>query len=398
MAIGLVKEYTRIGIAEEITEGTYVAPVAATSFVQPLDGFSITPTKEEKTRNILTSGLAAARSRVGQKSVEATISVEMRASGIEGGQTDFHSLIKSAVGGSRLMGARVTSETGHSTTEIYIADGDIADFNVGDIIVVLEAGLNMISPIVAVDSTLGNAKITLLRTATAAYSDNVEIAKFQTYYTSNTLTDFPTLSMSFYHGNEINEKGMGMRASSMALANFTTGEIAQFDFAFAGIKFNEVNGAAPFDPNFDPSTPPLILSACLYKDAVNVPVNNFAFSFENTIGFITSTCSEDGRISSRFSGKRAITGTIDPYKDDTSVANFTNFVDNTPFSLFAFAANPSGVDGEYELGSVVGFYFPSCVITAKQVADLDGVLKEDISFRADGGEAGEDTEFYMGMI
>ena len=398
MAIGLVKELTKIGVEIEDTEGTYKAPQADTSYVQPLDGFSVTPSKEEKERNILTAGFSAARSRVGQKSVSASISTEMRGSGIEGGENDFHPLLKAALGGERSISARVTTKTGHTVSRLEIEDADIGSFTVGDIILVLEGGAHFISPVVAKDETPGAAYIDLLRSAASAFSDNVEVAKVKMYYTSNEQADFPTLSMSFYHGDEINERAVGLRPASMALASFSTGELAQYDFSMEGIGFDEVDESAPHDPQFDDATPPLILGACVYKDGAELKLNDFSFSIENTIGFITSTCSEDGRISSRFSGKRAVTGSINPYKDDADISNFESFRDNTAFSLFAFAANPSATDGEYELGSIQAFYMPACIITSKVVADAEGVLIEDIAFRADGGEAGEDTEFYLGSI
>jgi len=392
MAIGLVKDLTKIGVEPEVTEGTQVDPSAATSYIQPLDGFSISPSKELKERGILTSGYTAARPRVGQKSVSAAINTEMRASGLEGGQTDFHQLLKGLLGGNRSLAARETSGTTHTTSLINFAD--TSNFEVGDIVVVLESGAHHISPIISI---VTNTSITLLVAASGAFSDAVEVAKYQTYYPSNTLSDYPTLSLSFYHGDEIKESAQGCRPVSMALSNFSTGEIASFDFSLEGIDFSEVDGSAPHTPAFDTGTPPLILSSCVYQDGSTISINALELSVENQIGFITSTCSPDGRISSRFSGKRSVTGKINPYKDDTSVANFTNFDNNTAFSLFAFSANPSGTAGEYELGSIVSFYMPTCVATTKSVADQDGVLIEDIEFTADGGEAGEDNEIYIGM-
>jgi hypothetical protein len=394
----IVKEQTKVAVMEEATEGVYEEAADAESFIQPIDGYSISPAKETKERNILTSGYGMARARVGQKSVGVSVSTEMRGSGLEGEQNDYHSLLKATLGGNRELAARTTSFINHSTTEIFLSAAEALKYDVGDIVCVLEAGAHHISPVIEVVDSGGGEKIVLLVPMASAPVDAVEIAKFQTYFPSNTLSDYPTLSIAFYHGNEIRESGHGLRPASMALSNFVTGEIAQFDFSLEGISFDEVDEPSPYEPNFDDAAPPLILSSCVFQDGAQIDLNEFSFAIENKIGFIKSTCSEDGRISSRFSGKRSVKGKINPYKDSASIANFTKFTNNTPFSLFSFSANPSSVSGEYELGSIVAFYLPECISNSKQVSDDEGVLIEDIEFTSDAGDAGEGTEIYIGLI
>ena len=135
MAIGIQKNTTQIGVKEEVTEGTFVPVAADTDFIQPLeDGFDMTPAKELVERTILTSSIGNPTPRVGTKSVAATLPVELRASGIEGGTPDFDLFLKGALGDVRTIAAQVTTKVaGNTSSVLQIEDADIGDFTVGDI-------------------------------------------------------------------------------------------------------------------------------------------------------------------------------------------------------------------------------------------------------------------------
>lgn len=399
MTIGVSKELTKAGFAEEVVEGDYLQPVDAESYVQPLsDGFSIAGSKETKERAILTEGFIQARPRVGKKSVEWTCNVEAKGSGVEGGKPDWHLLLKNMLGGNRELSARVVSGTGHSTSIISIEDADIGKVQKGDIVVLLEAGAHHISAVSDQDDTLGAASITLLVPAPSVPSDNVEIAKFQTYFGSNDQDDYKTLSYSIFHGDDVVEWASGCRPAGFTMSNFTTGEIASFDFSGGGVDFDRLDGSAPHTPNFDDSVPPLVLSACIFVDGEQLPVNNVGLNIEHTNGELPSTCKESGVLATRKTGKRVVTGSIDPYMDDTDVSLFEKFKNNTGFSVFGYAYNPSTVDGEIELGSLFAFYLPQCVSTSDVVADLDGINITNIEFTADGGDSGSEKEIYLGLV
>jgi hypothetical protein len=89
---------------------------------------------------------------------------------------------------------------------------------------------------------------------------------------------------------------------------------------------------------------------------------------------------------------------MNPYKDDTSVTNYTKFNANTAFSLFITAKNPSSTSGEVELGSVIGIYLPNCLITEKAISEVEGILTDEITFSADRGASGTTEEIYIGFI
>lgn len=398
MATGVIKKNSIIGVEAEVTEGTYIAPQAATSYIQPLaDGFELSPTRELLDRNILTASIGRATPKLGIKAVSGTLGVEMRASGVEGGDVDFGLLLKGALGATRAIATTTTTKaSGNTASILQIEDADISKFAVGDIIVVKESGANHVAAITAVDSTLTTANITISPAKpTGVFSNSVVISKTKMYYTGT--TGHPALSVSYYWGNEIRQASIGTKIKSMSIENFSTGQLANFNFQFEGLTYSEANGVAPHTPTYDAGTPPVILGACVYKNGVEIQLNTVGLSIENTIGYITDTCSPNGRTSSRITA-RAIQGTINPYMDDTTFDFFTLFDVGTEFSLFLKAYIPSSTAGEYTLGSVIGIYLPKCVVTEYKKGDLEGILIDDVSFQAVRGADGATEEMYLGLI
>jgi hypothetical protein len=170
--------------------------------------------------------------------------------------------------------------------------------------------------------------------------------------------------------------------------------LASWNFAFEGLDWDTSLTAQPHSPSYSSALPPIILSACVFQDGVKVQVNELSLSVENTLGFVTSTCAANGRLSSRVT-ERVISGTMNPYKADDSVANLTAFKANTSFSLFAFAYIPSSTAGEY--GQVVSVYMPNCVVTEIAEQDQDGLLQEAITFSVDRGTQGNQEELYVSV-
>jgi hypothetical protein len=391
-----VKDNTVYAVEIEVTEGTYVAPSAAdTSYVQVLsDGAEMTPAKELLEREIFTGSIGKVTPRVGMKSVTGALPTEMRASDVEGDAPENDALMRSALGLRR----QVTSTTAddldagspHTASRIYLLDADGSKYSVGDCVTVKVAGDYHTSPVSAVSSAAGDSYIDLLVPADAAFSDGDVIMAVTTYVTAN--SGHPTLSVSKYIEAARLEQATGCRVNSLSLENFSTGQLASFNFGFEGLSFDQSLTAQPHTPDYDDSLPPIILNACVYQDSTNIQVNELAFSMENTLGFVTSTCSPNGKISGRVTS-RTITGSFNPYKQDDDVSNFDKFNNNTEFSLFASAHNPSATAGEFS--QVVAVYMPKCLSTEITEADQDGVLQEGISFQASRGSDGTNEELYI---
>lgn len=398
MATGITKNTSIIGVEVESTEGTYAAPAAATSYVQPLeDGFDLTPAREKIDRAILTSSIGRATPRLGIKSVQASLPVEFRASGTEGADVDFTALLKGALGATRSITTTTTTKaSGNTATLLQIEDADIGKFAVGDIIVTKVTGAHHVCAVTAVASGAGVAALTVTPAHPSGdHTDSVVISKSTMYYTANTA--HPALSLSYYWANEVLQKATGCKVASMSIDNFATGQVASFNFGLEGLGYDESNTAAPHTPSYDSGIPPVILGATVYRDGTAIDINQFSLSLSNSLSFLTATANENGRSASRVT-TREITGSINPYKDDTATTNHDAFDAGTEFSLFIKAFNPSSTAGEVTMGSVIGIYLPKCIAVETKVADQDGILTDEISFQAVRGSAGTTEEMYLGFI
>lgn len=387
MAYGLVADEGSVFIEKEVTEGTYVAESAASSAVEVLaDGLEFTPTKELLERNNRTSTVEKVSGRVGQKSMAGSVPVELKAGSTEGSVPETDALYESLLGGKRTYDGRTTS-IAHTSSVLNFSAGDAAQYAVGDIIKVKEYDLSSANPdhVSPIIDITGDA-VTLLVPYHQAFTDNVTIAAGVTYYHAS---GAPTLSITNYLGGEIREKAIGMRCVSGEISNFATGQLASTAFSVEGLDFDRAVGAPLYTPAYDTSLPPVILNAKVYKDGSEITVNSVGISMSNTLGFLTSTASASGKISSRIT-EFVTTFNINPYMEDDDVDNFNLFNDNTSFSLFGSAHN-AGAAANQKLENVA-FYMPTCKIPEIATAEEDGILTDAISGQA-YKSTGNDTVF-----
>ncbi len=384
-----IKRNVKVALEKESTQGTYVAPQTGDSYVRVLaDGLELTPSKEQLDRNVLGLGLSKLNPRQGLKSVSGTIPVYMKSGDTAGEAPEYGVLIESLLGISK-SSASSTSKTGHTSSVVEIEDADISKYAVGDIVVIKESGSYHISPISEVDTTGSVANITLAIPSTAgAFSDNVVVESFTTYSCSD--NEHPSYSVSKYIEDLVLESAMGVKTTSMSLESFSTGQLATFNFGMEGINYaRDYETPQGGTPVYDSSETPVILEACIWQDGVKIEVNEFTLSVENTLGYIQDTCA--GKKASRVT-ERSISGSINPYKQDDDLTQFTNFDTNKPFSLFITAHNPSATAGEYS--ESISFYLPHCTSTEIGESDLDGVLQDTITFSA-GTEDGTIKELFI---
>lgn len=392
-----IKTNTTLAIEEETTDGTYVAPAGASSFLQTLsDGLEITPSKELLERSVYAGTIGKVTPRTGMKSVAGSIPVECRPFSTEGSSPEFDKLIKSALGTSRAAATTTTTKSsGNTATVLQIEDADISKFAVGDIILVKQSGAYHVSPITAISTGSGTATITLLVAHPSGdHTDSVVISKFKTYTVAE--SGHKSLSITKYVDSAITEKAIGCKITSMSLEGFSTGQIPSFNFGFEGLTFDRLVGAPSYTPSYDTALPPIALGAKLYQDGTAITdVNELTLSVENTLGFATSFSSSNGKISSRVIS-RTLTGSFNPYKPSDSVANYTKFLNNTQFSLFAYMKNDTSTSGQFE--NIVAIYLPNVIITEIGETDKDGNLQDTLTFSASRGTSGTTNEVYIGFI
>lgn len=380
MAIGLVADEGSVFIKKEVTEGTYVAEGASTDAVEVLaDGLEFTPTKELLERNNRTSTVEAVPARVGQKSMAAAIPTEFKAGPTEGATPQTGALYEALLGGKDVLVAK-TSLTGHTAAKIYLAALDIAQYKIGHIVKVNQSvisGEDHVSPIKDIGNDMGGDYIELLvPKASGVFSDNVGIAAGVNYFHQS---GAPTLSVTNYLGGQIREKAIGMRAVSCEVANFSTGQLPTATFNLEGLDFAREVGTPLFTPAYDTSLPPVVLCSKVYKDAAELTVNAVTLSLTNTLGFLTSTASCSGKISSRITDF-AVNFTINPYMEDDDTDIFDIFANNTAFSLFGSSNNKTDTAGEKK--EVVAFYMPNCRIPEIATGVEDGILTDAINGQA----------------
>lgn len=385
-----------VAIEEESTEGVYVTPSASTSYVQTLkDGLEIKPSKELLERNVFTGTIGQVTPRTGQKSVSGSIPTECRAFSSEGHAPEFNSLLKSAFGTRRQATTTTTTKSSGNTGSIlHIEDADISKFNIGDIVLIKETGAYHVSPITAKSSGAGTATITLLvAKPSGSFSNSVVISKFTTYTVAE--SGHPTLSITKFTDGAIKESAIGCRVNKFALQDFSTGKIPTLSFGFDGLNFNRELDTPDYAASYDSALPPIVLDGRAYSDGTEIVINELSLSIENSVGFSTSIASANGKVASRVVSRK-ITGSFNPYQETDDISNYTKFVSNTEFSLFAYAKNDSGIAGEFQ--NVVAVYMPKCLITELGQADADGLVQENISFQASRGTAGTTNEIYICFI
>ncbi len=381
MAIGVPLNESSVAVKEESTEGTYVAETAGTDFVEVLaDGLEVTQEKETIERNNLSSTLEKVAPRTSTRAVSGTIPVEYKADGTAGDAPETDALYKSLMGGSR-SAASATTTTGNSSTVLNFSSHS---FSIGDIVLVQESGAFEVRPI---SSTTSGTITFPFALANGAPSDGVVVEAVQTYFMDG--SNAPTLSITRYIGGELREKSIGCRVSSASLENFTTGQVPSVSMGFGGLDFDREDGAPLFTPTFDSAQPPVVLSACVFIDGVQRDMNSFSFSIENEIGRITSTCSDNGVISSRITSQMA-TGSMDPYIDDADADGlFTKFKNNEDISIFGFALIPDSASSinattglPDDFADVVAFWIPQAKITEFPVGDQEGIATNAITWQA----------------
>ena len=210
-----------------------------------------------------------------------------------------------------------------------------------------------------------------------AFTDNVVIAAGTTYFHQS---GAPTVSVTNYLGGEIREKAIGMRVTSAELANFSTGQLPQMSFSMEGLDYAREVGQPLFSPVYDTSLPPVVLCSKIYQDANEITLNSFGMTMTNTLGFLTSTSSCSGKISSRIT-ELVTTWTANPYMEDDDVDQFNKFDQNQAFSIFGSSHNP-GATSKNEYLEVVAFYMPNCRTVEIATGDEDGILTDSLSGQA----------------
>ena len=376
MALGVVLSENQVFVTKEITEGVYVAESVAAEAIEVVSD-EFTPAKALISRDNKTSSIETVAPRSSTKSISGSLEVEFKSGSAEGDAPETDVMWESLFGGKRQQTTVVTSAITHTSTLINLVDGDGAKFAVGDSVLVKEAGAFEVRPVSAVVTTASSNSITFpFALDNGAPTNNVVVSKLTTYFHQ---TGAPTMSITRYIGGVVRQKSVGTRSISAELSGFETGQLAKFGFALEGLTYGPREaGTSPLvTGTFDTSQPAVILNACIFIDGLVIDANALGLSITNEKANLTSTCSSNGNIASRFT-RFSITGSVNPYLEDDDVAQWSKFDSNTTFSIFASVGNPTGVTGEID--EVTAIYLPNCKMTEFATGDQEGVATDEIAF------------------
>ena len=383
MAIGVILNESTIALQVESTEGTYAAPGDGTDYIESLsDGLEMTKTIEEIERDVLGGTVEKEASRRGIPEVTGTIPVEFRASGTAGGAPQaLDKQLRSLLGGKR-QAATADTTTGATSTVLTFTSHP---FLKGDSVLVKEAGAFEVRPISAITSTTITFPFAL---DAGAPADGVTVEAVTTYFSST--SDSVTLSAEMNYGGEIKDKVAGLRVNSGSLENFTVGQVPSMNFGLAGLSSDRSDATPDYAADFSADAlPPVALEACLWISGVKLSYSELSLSIENEVAQITDACSANGKIGSRITGQ-TVSFTANPYADDTTFANYTNWDNNSDVSIFFYAYNPASTAGEFS--EAVAVWMPQGKLTANSAADNEGLLTDAIEFKAHRS-AGSDSIF-----
>jgi len=378
---------TIIGVAPEVTEGTYVAPTANQA-IQVVEFPTITPEAEVIERNIIKGSIGRLKPLQGLHSGSIEFQVEAKAAGVTGGlsdQPEIHDLLRSALGTFHNAGANSLTDVASTDTIIELDTGDGSNFVVGAILMIL-------GEVRFVRSILGD-QLTLNRALSkGAPASGVTVFGGWTYFpvTSGHLP----LSITAFLG-DWEQRMLGCRASNLAFADFSTGQIPKLSFTFDVIDHDSVVGTLLANPVYEDQVPPLALAGNIFKDTTLFCINNLALTNAQTVTPETCINTPGGR-NRLFVTDRNITGTFDPFVDDTTVQRFTDWINNNDFEIEAVLSIPD-VSGDFVQGTSFGIWLPQTNYTGMSFTDNDGTVAHELPFSAHESASLND-EIYMGFI
>lgn len=381
---------TIVGVAEEVTEGTYVAPTA-TDVVQVVDFPTFSPERETIERNVIKGSIGRLKPLKGIKAGTVEFNVELRAAGTTASVSDapeIDLLLESALGAKTSAGNSVTVG-GSTDTLIELDTGDGASFAVGDV-VLIDGEVRFVLSVSGDQITLNRA---LTKGAPAA---SVTVNRGTTYKPA-TSGHKPLSITGFLSGsaNAWEQRMIGCRCSSWGFTDFATGQIPKLTFTFDVLDHTSVAGTTIASPVYEDTVPPVALAGDVYKDATSFCVNSVELTAAQVVTAETCLNTSGGR-NRLFVTDRNITGTFDPFVDDSDVTIYTEWNDNTDFAIQVALSTPDS-SGDFVQGTCVAVWLPQVNYTTLGFNDNDGTVAHELGFSAHESATLND-DIYIGFV
>ena len=221
-------------VTTETTEGTPVAPSAATEFLAFHEGFSFTPEFSVLANSEMKASIARSKDILGMESPSASFSHYMRSSGTEGTEAAYAPLLKAALGASSTTNTEYNTVASSTTTVVKVDSGEGASYERGEALMIKNENGDAYE--VRNIASIATDDLTLAQSLNNAPGTGVELGKAQ-LYKGVTDSSHPSLSLWAYISNGAAiETISGARVSGLTI-NGTAGEFVIADFTFGGSEF-----------------------------------------------------------------------------------------------------------------------------------------------------------------
>jgi hypothetical protein len=230
MALATIKSSV-LATVKETTEGTLKWPSAATDFVPMQPDAAVTPNVETLENEEIRSSIGKAKPIAGIEAPEASFSLYMKHSGVEGQAPNYGELMEALFGSTSTQSTERTTTSSSTTTLIKLAAGG-SDYALGKAMLIKDPTNGYsIRPVHSVSSN----DVTLGFPVSVAPASGVTCGKFVNYTPAN--ADHPACSIFLYNGNGHSIEAMaGGKVTEMSM-EASAGELINSSFTVAGTKY-----------------------------------------------------------------------------------------------------------------------------------------------------------------
>lgn len=270
---------TRLAIKTEVTEGTPVAPTAATEYVPIESDFSITPAFDQLENDELTGSIGSSKDVLGLENPEATISLYLKSSGTEGVAPQADVLLNAAFG-AKSINATEYSTTASSTAgtasvrAVVKSTGNSSNFERGEALLIKDTGLTNGYEIANVYTVDDANTLSLLFNLPSAPAASKGLGKASLYKPSD--SGHPTFSLWGYRANNaavelisgarVSEFSMDVPAGDFVNCSYTIPGVAYY---FNPIEITSTDIKLDFNET-GPTTRAATVAAGWYKDPISL--------------------------------------------------------------------------------------------------------------------------------
>ena len=230
MSYGLTRS-TVMAVVPETTEGTVVAPSAATQFIPVLPDFSMKPEVDLLANEELKNSIGKSKPIKGIESGSADFSLYIKHSGVEGQAPNYGELLESVFGGVSTNSTQRLTTSGSTVSTVKLASGG-GDFSRGKAVLVKDSTNGYsIRPVLSVSSN----DLSLAFNLSSAPASGIGVGKCINYAPAN--SGHQSLSLHLYRGNgTAYEIVSGAKAIEYTL-EATAGDFISQSFSMVGSKY-----------------------------------------------------------------------------------------------------------------------------------------------------------------